>query len=196
MAIPNFMKNLFLIPVLMLSVQCAEAQTAPELEGGLNPMVTVDHVELDRYLGKWFEIAKYPNRFQRGCDEATAEYAKLPSGDIEVHNTCKKLSNGQLKDIIGVAKVMDRNSNAKLKVSFLPKWLRWTGIGFGKYWVIALEPNYEYAVVSEPSRKFLWILSRTPSLKRSTYEGILQKITEQQLDVSKLQFSRENPIRD
>ncbi len=190
------MKNLILCSVLFMSVQCAEAQITPDLEGGLKPMVTVDQVDLDRYLGKWYEIAKYPNRFQRGCDEATAEYAKLPSGDIEVHNTCRKVGNQQLKDILGVAKVVDRETNAKLKVTFLPKWLRWTGIGFGKYWVIALEPNYEYAVVSEPSRKFLWILSRTPSLKRTTYEQILEKIKEQQLDVTKLEFSRENPIRD
>lgn len=190
------MNQLVLFLVMMMSVQCAEAQVAPELEKGLNPMVTVDHVDLDRYLGKWYEIAKYPNRFQRGCDEATAEYAKLPGGDIEVHNTCRKIKNQQLKDILGVAKVVDTKTNAKLKVTFLPQWLRWTGIGFGKYWIIALEPNYEYAVVSEPSRKFLWILSRTPSLKRSTYEQILEKIKEQQLDVSKLEFSRENPIRD
>lgn len=191
------MNKLFLIPLMLLTVNCAEAQIAPGVaKGEVKPMQTVESVELDRYLGKWYEIAKYPNRFQRGCEEAVAEYAKLPDGKIEVHNTCKKTSNGQLKDILGVAKIVDKKTNAKLKVSFLPSWLRWTKLGEGDYWVIALEPNYEYAVVSEPGRRFLWILSRTSSLKRSTYESILEKITEAQLDVSKLQFSRENAIRD
>jgi len=187
------MKILILLPILFLSLNCAHADVAKE---GVQPMKTVEHVDLQRYSGKWFEIAKYPNRFQRKCTEAVAEYTPQANGKIEVHNTCKKIKDGQLKDILGVATVKDTATNAKLSVTFLPGWLRWTGIGAGKYWVIDLEPNYEYAVVSEPKREYLWILSRTPSLKSATYSAIMEKIVAQGLDPSRLEFSRENAIRD
>lgn len=191
------MMKLFLIPLMLLTANCAEAQVAPEVaKGSLKPLQSVESVELDRYLGKWYELAKFPNWFQRKCKEATAEYSKLPNGQIEVHNTCKLYKNDQLKDILGVATVKDKKSNAKLSVTFLPKWLRWSGIGAGKYWVIILEPNYEYAVVSEPNREYLWILSRSPSMKRATYESILEQLKEKQFDTSKLQFARENVIQD
>jgi len=153
-------------------------------------------VDLNRYAGKWYEIAKYPNRFQRKCNEAVAEYTPLQNGKIEVHNTCKKFKDGSIKDIIGVATVKDTVTNAKLSVTFLPGWLRWTGIGQGKYWVIDLEPNYQYVVVSEPKREYLWILSRTPSLDRGTYNEILKKITSQELDINRLEFSRDQAVID
>lgn len=174
------MKNLILGMILSLSVTNVEA----------NPLQTVEHVDLNRYAGKWYEIAKYPNRFQRKCGEATAEYTPLPNGKIQVHNTCKKFKNGQMKDILGVATVKDSITNAKLSVTFLPSWLRWTGIGAGKYWVIDLEPNYEYVVVSEPKRNYLWVLSRSPNMKRSTYEAILEKIVSQGLDPARIEFTR------
>jgi len=177
----------------MFSIGCAEAEVSGK---GQQPLQTVAHVDLNRYSGKWYEIAKYPNWFQRKCTEATAEYTPLPNGKIEVHNTCKKLNNGQLKDIIGVAAIKDKDSNAKLSVNFLPSWLVWTGIGSGKYWVIDLEPNYQYVVVSEPKREYLWILSRSPSLDRKTYDAILEKVTAQGLDIHRLEFSRENPIQE
>jgi apolipoprotein D and lipocalin family protein len=178
---------------MLLSLSCAQAQV---VESNLAPIQVVDHVDLDRYAGKWFEIAKYPNRFQRNCTEATAEYTKLPNGKIQVLNTCKRNKDHQVKDILGEATVKDTVTNAKLNVTFLPSWLRWTKIGLGKYWIIDLEPNYEYAVVSEPKREYLWILSRTPSLKSSTYSKILEKIVAQGLDPKKLEFSRENAVRD
>lgn len=196
MSIPKPMKNLFLIPVLLLSVQCAEAQISTSEKGGLKPLQSVESVEIERYLGKWYELAKFPNWFERKCNESTAEYSLLSDGKIEVHNTCKLFKNGQLKDIFGVATVKNKKSNAKLSVTFLPKWLRWSGIGAGKYWVIILEPNYEYAVVSEPKREYLWILSRSPSMKRATYESIVEQLKEKQFDVSKLEFARENAIVD
>jgi len=188
------MKNLMLLLVLLFSLRCAEAQLVNE--EGFASMQTVDHVDLNRYAGKWFEIAKYPNWFERKCNESTAEYTPLPNGKIEVHNTCKNFKDGQLKDVIGVATVKDTVSNAKLSVTFLPGWLRWTGIGSGKYWIIDLEPNYQYVVVSEPQRKYLWILSRTPSLDRGTYEEILKKIQAQGLDLSKIELAREGAVRD
>ena len=180
----ELMKKLILLPVILFSISYAQA------------MQTVDYVDLSRYAGKWYEIAKFPNWFQRNCNEATAEYTPLPNGKIEVHNICKSFKNGQSKDIVGVATVKDTETNAKLSVTFLPPWMRWTGIGSGKYWVIDLEPNYQYAVVSEPKRKYLWILSRSPSLDRGTYEEILKKIQAQGLDLNRIQFSRDGAVTD
>src|SRR5579885_1618390 len=120
------------------------------------PLETVAHVDLDRYVGKWYELARYPNRFERECDRnVTAEYAKQSNG-IEVVNSCLKV-DGKTKRSEGHAKVQDAATNAKLAVTFFWPF-------YGKYWVIDLGQDYEYAVVGEPSRKYLWILSRTNSI--------------------------------
>ncbi len=181
------MKKLILLPLFLLFLSSGSSA---------HPLQTVSYVDLERYSGKWYEIAKFPNRFQRNCNEATAEYTPLSNGKIVVHNACKNLKTGRIKDIVGIAKVKDSETNAKLSVSFLPAWLRWTGIGLGKYWIIDLEQNYQYAVVSEPKRKYLWILSRTPSLDRKTYDSILEKIASQRLEVKRIEFSRENAVID
>jgi apolipoprotein D and lipocalin family protein len=135
---------------------------------------TVPKVDLARYLGTWYEIARYPNSFQKECDQATAQYSLRDDGDIDVLNTCVRKDNKKLDEAHGVAHVEDPLTNAKLTVTFLPGWLRWTGIGVGKYWIIDLGSEYEYAVVSEPKRKYLWILSRTPtSTKLRNTESVL-----------------------
>src|SRR5579871_1687307 len=105
---------------------------------------TVAHVDLERYVGKWYEVARYPNRFERDCARnVTAEYAKRADGDISVLNECVK-ADGGVKRSQGRAKVVDKTSNAKLKVTFFWPF-------YGDYWVIDLGEHYEYAVVSEPS---------------------------------------------
>lgn len=128
------------------------------------PLATVPRVDLDRYAGRWFEIAKVPNRFQNQCArDTTATYTRRDDGTVAVVNRCVR-ADGSIDDIAGVARVVDADTRAKLEVSFLPAWLRWTGIGWGRYWVIALADDYRYAVVGEPSREYLWILARAPVL--------------------------------
>lgn len=154
----------------------------------IEPLRVVSDVDLDRYVGKWYEIARFPNRFQSECSNSTAEYSFRSDGKIRVINTCKK-RNGEIDKAEGVAEVVDPSAQAKLKVSFLPSWLRWTGIGKGDYWIIDLATDYSYAVVSEPERQYLWILSRSSSLSRSEYEGILNRLRAQGFDLSPLILS-------
>lgn len=139
-----------------------EKKKAPELK-------TVAAVDLKRYAGTWYEIAKYPNRFQKQCvGNTTATYNLKSDGDIEVVNKCLK-KDGKIEDATGKAKIVDRQTNAKLKVSFFLFF-------YAPYWVIDLGENYEYAVVGEPDRKYLWILSRKPEMDDATYQKILRKI--------------------
>lgn len=147
-------------------------------------------VDLNRYVGKWHEIARLPMKHQEGCVKSQAEYALEKDGTISVTNSCT-LNNGDSKVAKGIARVQDKQSNAKLKVNFVPAWLRWLGIGWGDYWIIDLDPDYNYAVVSEPSRTYLWILSRSPNMKKSLYDGIIARLKEKDFDLSKLIVSGE-----
>ena len=133
------------------------------------PLATVPSVDLERYVGTWYEIARYPNRFQRDCvSDTTANYTLLANGKIQVVNACRE-ANGTMKTARGKAKIVDRTSNARLKVTFFWPF-------YGDYWIIGLAPDYSYAIVGEPGRKYLWILSRTTRMSTESYEEALQKI--------------------
>lgn len=137
---------------------------------GEAPLSVVSFVDLERYLGKWYEIASYPAWFQKGCTGSTADYSLLDNGKIQVVNRCYKDSlEGPLKESKGKAEVVDTTTNAKLKV-----WFFWPFKG--NYWIIDLSPDYQWAVVGEPSRKYLWILSRTPLMDDTVYQGILERL--------------------
>lgn len=152
----------------------------------LAPLQTVPSVDLNRYLGQWHEIARLPNFFQKHCGKSTAQYSLREDGKIEVLNKCSVLGKDSVDEALGLAQVADTETNAKLEVSFLPGWIRWTGIGSGDYWIIELGQSYEYAVVSEPGRKYLWILSRSPKMDPKVYEAILSRLRERGFDTSKL----------
>jgi apolipoprotein D and lipocalin family protein len=144
------------------------------------PLVTVPHVDLQRYLGTWYEIASYPAWFQKGCTGSTAEYTSLPDGRIRVINRCfKNRLDGPLKESSGKAEVVDPATNARLKV-----WFFWPFKG--DYWIIDLDPDYQWAVVGVPSRKYLWLLSRTPSLDADVHQGILKRLALQGYDPNRL----------
>lgn len=145
-----------------------------------SPLPTVPHVDLDRYVGKWYEIAKYPVRFEKECaGDVTATYTSQPDGKIEVLNACRK-ADGQIKSSKGSAKVVDKATNAKLKVTFFWPFS-------GNYWILDLAPDYSYAVVGEPSRKYLWVLSRTPQMEEPTFRRIMAKLTELGYEPSRLE---------
>jgi apolipoprotein D and lipocalin family protein len=147
------------------------------------PLETVASVEIERYLGKWYEIASYPAWFQKNCTATTAEYSLREDGRIKVVNSCRKNSvDGKLKQSTGRAKVTDTASNAKLKVSFFgPFW--------GDYWIIDLSPDYQWVVVGEPKRKYLWILSRTPKLDEATLASILSRLPTMGYDAARLNMT-------
>jgi apolipoprotein D and lipocalin family protein len=143
------------------------------------PLETVRHVDLNRYVGRWFEISRYPNRFERKCDhDVTAEYSIKKDGTVRVVNACIS-PTGKIKQSEGTAKIVDASTNAKLKVTFFWPF-------YGNYWIIALGDEYEYAVVGEPSRDYLWILSRSPVMQDSVYQHILRQLTDKGYDPRKL----------
>ena len=145
-----------------------------------SPLNVVASVDLQRYLGKWYEIASYPAWFQKGCTGSTAEYSLLPDGKIQVINRCLKDNlDGSLKESRGKAEVADTATNAKLKV-----WFFWPFKG--NYWVIDLSSDYQWAVVGEPSRKYLWILSRTPTMDEAVYQRILERLPQKGYDPARL----------
>jgi apolipoprotein D and lipocalin family protein len=161
---------------LLLITGCATTTTRL----GLPELKTVAHVELERYLGTWYEIASFPQSFQSGCTATTANYTLRPDGLIDVINNCRKGSpTGKEDTAKGLARVVDKSTNAKLEVSFFgPFW--------GAYWIIDLGREYEYAVVGHPSRDYLWILSRTPGMEDSVYTGILARLREQGYELERL----------
>lgn len=165
-----------LLPVLLALGAVPDAARAEQLP----PLRTVPHVDLARYMGTWYDIASFPQRFQKGCTGTTATYTLRPDGTVEVLNRCARESlDGKVTVAKGRAKVVDRASNAKLKVSFF--WPFW-----GDYWVVDLGPDYEYAVVGHPNRNYLWILSRTPTMAPEVYAGILERLKAQRYDVTRL----------
>lgn len=142
---------------------------------------TVRYVDLNRYAGKWYEIASFPQRFQKGCHCTTAEYTPTDKGYIIVENRCNRDSvTGKPSYIKGKAFVDENSGNSKLKVQFFWPFK-------GKYWIIDLADDYSYAVVGHPNREYLWILSRTPFMDETVYQQIVSRIKEKGFDVSKLQ---------
>lgn len=171
------MKPLAVLASMAALAGCS-ASTTERLR--LPPLETVAHVDLARYVGTWYEIASFPQSFQRGCVATTATYTIRGDGDIDVLNRCRKDTlDGKEKSALGRARVVDRATNAKLEVSFFrPFW--------GDYWIVDLGDGYDSAVVGHPGRDYLWILSRTPEMPEATYEGILARLRAQNYDTSRL----------
>ncbi len=141
---------------------------------------TVKYVDLSKYVGTWYEIASYPNRFQKNCVGTKATYTLNKEGTIEVLNECfDKNFEGKLRSVRGKAYVVDYTTNAKLKVTF-----RWPF--YGDYWIIDLGDNYEYAVVSGPKKKYLWILSRTKFMDAEVFNRIIEGLKKNNFDTTKL----------
>jgi apolipoprotein D and lipocalin family protein len=156
------------------------------------PVTTVAQVDLNRYCGTWYEIARLPNRFQRECTgNTTAEYSMLPDGRIRVVNRCGK-TDGGIISAEGIARKKDRNgSNSKLEVRFAPSWLGWLPMVWGSYWIIDLAPDYSYAAVGDPSRKYLWILSRTKSLDPVLFATIVNRLKIMGFNTDKLIYTHQ-----
>jgi apolipoprotein D and lipocalin family protein len=137
-------------------------------------------VELPRYIGKWYEIARLPFKQQEGCFGSTATYALRKDGNIDVVNECRDGSfDGKLRSVKGVARVVDTETNAKLEVQFF--WPFW-----GDYWILSLDPQYRYAVVGEPKRRYLWVLSRTPTLSDAVFRALVKEAEENGYDLGAL----------
>jgi apolipoprotein D and lipocalin family protein len=156
-----------------------------------SPVTAVSHLDLERYAGTWHEIARLPMYFQRKCTgPVTATYTLQADGTVAVHNACVT-ADGRTISSDGVARRPEPFSQGKLEVRFAPRWLSWLPMVWADYWVIALDEDYRWAMVGQHGRKYLWILSREPTLNRSLFETLCSRATAMGYDLTPLVMSGE-----
>jgi apolipoprotein D and lipocalin family protein len=186
------MKAVFSAVLLGLLAAGVSAQSAVPLQ----PLPSLD---VASYMGTWYQVLWFPNRFQKQCvADTSATYRDLGNGTVEVSNRCRTI-DGSLDAVVGIARPPAGVSRidggklqpARLEVSFLPIWLRWTGVGWGAYWVVGLAPDGRYAIVSEANREYLWVLHRKPVLTSEDDSLIRSKLGALGFDLSKLQVHRQ-----
>lgn len=173
----------FVLGALALAVGALGCEKSRTAELNLPPPRVVASVDLERYAGKWHEIARLPNSFQEGCINTTATYTLKPKGRLHVLNECDKpreSGSAKHKSIEGAAHVVKGSSGAKLEVTFLWPFK-------GDYWILELAEDYSYAAVGSPTRNNLWILSRTPKMSEDIYEGLVSRLKADGFDTDKLE---------
>ncbi|MCB2206026.1 lipocalin family protein [bacterium] len=164
------------IPVLLTLTMIAIAGCG----GSYPPLETVERVDLERYAGKWYEIARLPNSFQEDCWNSTAEYTLIDDETVRVINRCEEDSvGGEIDDVEGKAWVVEGSNNAKLKVSFFWPFK-------GDYWILMLDDAYQWVAVGTPSREYLWIMARDPQPDYLPLDRIKQELARKGFDVTKL----------
>lgn len=167
------MKNLFRVFGLFLFTFLISACSSKN-----PPLATVEKVELNKYLGTWYEIARYEHYFEKDCKNVTANYSMFDEQTIKVVNKCTNINTNEKKEATARAYAVD-DTNSKLKVSFFRPF-------YGDYWVLVLDKNYEYVVVGTPSREYLWILARTSKIDEKLKNELLEKIKTLGFDTQKL----------
>ncbi|MDN4576325.1 lipocalin [Pandoraea cepalis] len=147
----------------------------------------VQKIDKARYVGTWYEIARYPNFFERKCvSDVTAQYAARPDGRIQVTNRCRKDDGTWVSDT-GLARTDGQGTGtARFKVTFAPQWLHWIPWLWANYWVIVLDDDYQFAAVGEPGREYLWVLSRTPTMDDNALNQMRAQLRKQGYDTDKL----------
>ncbi len=170
---------IFLISISSLLI--AGCLNQPVYRQSTTPLQTVASVDLNKYLGKWYEIYRLPNWFEDGdCVTVTAEYGLRSDGGVSVLNTCHK--EGKKEEAKGIAKIVEGTNNSKLRVSFFRPF-------YGDYWILDLDKDYKYAIVGTPSKEYLWILSREKTMSNEVLNKLLEKITSMGFDKSKLTYT-------
>ena len=159
----------------------------------LPPLAAVPSLDVPRYMGTWFEIAKYPNWFQKKCTGGgtTAQYRQQADGTVQVINRCR-LESGAMNEAMATARQVGSATSPKLKVRFAPAWLSFLPFVWGDYWVIDLDEAYQLVAVSEPSQEYLWILARTPQVDPTAYNALQTRLAQKGFDVSKLELTRQD----
>lgn len=158
------------IAVVLAAFALAACEQPPVNRDPARPLETVPTVELERYLGRWYEIARYDHSFERGCFAVTATYSKNADGSIKVVNRCRKGALDGPEDVAdGSATIADPTTNAKLAVTFFWPFS-------GDYWIIGLADDYSWALVGEPSGRYLWILARTPQIGPELRADLVAKL--------------------
>jgi apolipoprotein D and lipocalin family protein len=153
---------------------------------------TVSSVDLKRYSGKWYEIARYPNKFQRKCaGNTTATYSTKADGSLAASNQCI-MKDGTVGRAEGEARIADTASNAKFEMNFASKYKSFLTTDWDNYWVVDLDENYRYAAVADPKRENLWILSRTPEMNDALYQNVLRRVERLGFNPGKLMKTPQN----
>ncbi len=178
--------NLKKIVLPLLLTACAFSAWAQDA------LATIPSLNVPRYMGTWYEIAKYPNFFQRKCVSNTvATYEAQPNGTVRVTNRCTD-SDGKVKEAIGEARQVGNATSPKLEVRFAPAWLSFLPLVWGNYWVIDIDTDYQLVAVSEPRQELLWILSRTPKPDDLAYSQLADRLKKKGFDLSKMEATRQN----
>ncbi len=179
--------QLFLTGLAVLTL--AACVSPPVNRVGDAPPTTQEKVDLNRYAGLWYEVARFPNWFEKDCEGVTAEYALRDDGKIAVTNTCRKGGlDGKVSVSKGRARIVDPVHNSKLKVKFAPAWVPFAE---GDYWILDVDEDYQTAVVAAPNGRYLWILSRNPRPTAEAFSRAKQIATDQGYDVSALYLTKQ-----
>ena len=178
---------------LHFALQCAALLAFSQIAGPAlaedepPALAAIPSLDVNRYMGQWYEISKYANRFQRQCvGDTTATYALLPDSSVSVTNRCKT-EDGEFDEAVGVAHQIGGPDSAKLEVRFAPEWLGFLPFVWGDYWVIDLDEAYQLVAVAEPKREFLWILSRTPTVNAAAYDALVARLQRQGFEPARLE---------
>lgn len=167
---------------LILALALGACGSAPA-----NPPPTVSSVDLSRYVGVWYEAARYENDFQdANCLNVTATYAVKADGDISVLNKCRDAAGTETESAEGSAYIADTTTNAKLRVTFFWPF-------YGDYWIVALADDYSWVIVSEPNREYFWILTREPLMPGAALDGLVDRAVSLGFDKAKMKFTRTEP---
>jgi len=178
---------------LVAAIVGSSSQFSFAIADSLPAPSTVASLDVERYMGTWYEIAKYPNRFQKKCiSDTRAEYQLQANGRVQVTNRCKT-EDGSLDEAIGEARQVGISTSPKLQVRFAPAWLAWLPVVWGNYWVIDLDPAYQLVAVSEPEREYLWVLSRTPQASAEAYDALLARLKTQGFELGRLERTTQAP---
>ena len=181
------MRRWLLALALLFSVGPLQAQTG----AATAPLQSIASLDVPRYLGRWYEIAKFPNRFQQQCvADTSADYSLLPDGSLQVLNQCRR-SNGEMQQALGAARQIGGGNSARLQVRFAPAWLSLLPFVWGDYWVIDLDADYQLVAVSEPRREYLWILSRSQKPDPARYAALLDRLRGMGFSIERLEITRQ-----
>jgi apolipoprotein D and lipocalin family protein len=182
--------RLIAICICLCSINALAIDTATD--GTREALTTIDTLDVPRYMGTWYEIAKYPNWFQRKCTGNTkAEYTLKPDGKVQVVNRCR-VESGEVSEAVGSARQVGAATSPRLEVRFAPAWLSFIPAVWGDYWIIDLDEGYQLAAVSEPSRQYLWVLSRRPRIDQATYDALVGRLTKKGYDVRNLELTKQD----
>ena len=165
----------------------------PSFRDSDSPPATEQQVDLTRYQGLWYEIARYPNRFEKGCAGVTAEYTLRDDGQIDGVTTCRAgRPDGPVETADGIARIVDEQTNAVLEVKFAPQWVPFA---WGDYWILDLAPDYSSVLVGSPDGKYLWILAREPSLPAARLDELRDAAAARGYDPDALVMTAQPPVR-